>query len=262
MNRRVMHRPMFRKGGSANEGITSGLAPRQGYSGMAGSNWVKQVLPTEEEITTLQKMYGKRPRSTNLNDFLINFGLNLASQTPGANIFQTAAAAAKEPFQIMQAKKAQDEQLQSEREFQIKLKSLDRSDAEEVAKLMSETEGNEFFGNYEGALNKVLDARMKDASPFLKERNPIRAAKDQLIDDNIPATIAEFAAPYQAKIVQIIEDNPDVPFDISQPYAYKGRSKYADGAVYIEPVKGKVKRYDAKTKQFIDITDTVKLPSL
>ena len=31
MNRRVMHRPMFRKGGSANEGITSGLAPRQGY---------------------------------------------------------------------------------------------------------------------------------------------------------------------------------------------------------------------------------------
>ena len=30
MNRRVMHRPMFRKGGSANEGITSGL--RQGYT--------------------------------------------------------------------------------------------------------------------------------------------------------------------------------------------------------------------------------------
>ena len=33
MNRRVMHRPMFRKGGSAGEGITSGLqAPRQGYA--------------------------------------------------------------------------------------------------------------------------------------------------------------------------------------------------------------------------------------
>ena len=26
-----MRRPMFRKGGSAGEGITSGLAPRQGY---------------------------------------------------------------------------------------------------------------------------------------------------------------------------------------------------------------------------------------
>ena len=247
MKSRILKRPMFRMGGDVeNGGIMDGMRQRYKNSDPQG------VQPKRDPMLF-------RP---SMNDFLINFGLNLASQTPGANIFQTAATAAKEPFQIMQAKKAQEEQLQSEREFQIKLKSLDRSDAEEVAKLMSETEGNEFFGNYEGALNKVLDAKMKDASPFLKERNPIRAAKDQLIDDNVPATIAEFAAPYQAKIVEIIEDNPDVPFDISQPYAYKGRSKYADGAVYIEPVKGKVKRYDAKTKQFIDITDTVKLPSL
>ena len=31
---RIMKRPMFRKGGSAGEGITSGLAPRQGYAKM------------------------------------------------------------------------------------------------------------------------------------------------------------------------------------------------------------------------------------
>ena len=30
---RILSRPMFRKGGSAGEGITSGLAPRQGYQG-------------------------------------------------------------------------------------------------------------------------------------------------------------------------------------------------------------------------------------
>ena len=29
---RVLRRPMFRSGGSLGEGITSGLAPRQGYS--------------------------------------------------------------------------------------------------------------------------------------------------------------------------------------------------------------------------------------
>ena len=34
---RIMRRPMFRKGGSAGEGITSGLAPRQGYKDPAGS---------------------------------------------------------------------------------------------------------------------------------------------------------------------------------------------------------------------------------
>ena len=106
MNRRVMHRPMFRKGGSANEGITSGLAPRQGYD---AGKWVKQVLPTEEEISTLQKLYGPRPRSTNLNDFLISFGLDLASRSPQGNIFQTAAESAKEPFGKFQERKMYEE---------------------------------------------------------------------------------------------------------------------------------------------------------
>jgi len=97
-----LHRPMFRKGGSAGEGITSGLAPRQGY---ADKGWVQQVLPTEEEITKLQKLYGERPRSTNLNDFLISFGLDLASRSPQGNIFQTAAESAKEPFGRFQERK-------------------------------------------------------------------------------------------------------------------------------------------------------------
>ena len=104
-----------------NVGIMDGMRRRYAESDPKG------VQPTRDPMLF-------RP---SMNDFLINFGLNLASQTPGANIFQTAATAAKEPFQIMQAKKAQEEQLQSEREFQIKLKSLDRSDAEKVAKLMS-----------------------------------------------------------------------------------------------------------------------------
>ena len=38
---RILSRPMFRKGGSAGEGITSGLAPRQGYN-TNEDNTVKQ----------------------------------------------------------------------------------------------------------------------------------------------------------------------------------------------------------------------------
>ena len=93
---------MFRKGGSASEGITSGLAPRQGY---ADKGWVQQVLPTEKEISTLQKMYGERPRSTNLNDFLINFGLDIASRSPQGGLLSTAAMSAKEPFAQFQQRK-------------------------------------------------------------------------------------------------------------------------------------------------------------
>ena len=64
MNKRVMHRPMFRKGGSANEGITSGLAPRQGY---ANKGFVEQVMPTKEEIRImveqeLEEVYSEKQR--------------------------------------------------------------------------------------------------------------------------------------------------------------------------------------------------------
>ena len=47
---RVLRRPMFRLGGPANEGITSGLAPRQGYQGTNDasdqsvmSDWLKNA---------------------------------------------------------------------------------------------------------------------------------------------------------------------------------------------------------------------------
>jgi hypothetical protein len=188
-----------------------------------------------------------------LNDFLINFGLNLVSATPRGGLLATAAESAKEPFRAMQARKLQEEALEEEREFQKELKMMDRSEIEKQARLMSNTKGNKFFNDYEGALNEILSARLKDASPFRKERNPIAVAKDNLVNDNVPTTIAEFAAPYQANITKIIQNNKEIPFDVLQPYAYKGRTDYEDGAVYIEPVNGKLKRYDKKAKKFIDI---------
>ena len=83
-------RPMFRKGGSAEGGITSGL----GRPGYAEDGAVKE-LTTKEEL--LQGM-GAQPSKQNFNDFLINFGLNMASNAPSGNIFQTAAAQAKDPY--------------------------------------------------------------------------------------------------------------------------------------------------------------------
>ena len=97
---KFLHRPMFRKGGSANEGITSGLAPRQGYSG-------GKLAQVQDELRILDQLApAPQPRgSTALNDFLINFGLNMASASPTGNIFQTAATQAKEPFGRFQQQK-------------------------------------------------------------------------------------------------------------------------------------------------------------
>jgi len=97
---KTLSRPMFRKGGSANEGITSGLAPRQGYSG-------GKLAQVQDELRILDQLApAPQPRgSTALNDFLINFGLNMASASPTGNIFQTAATQAKEPFGRFQQQK-------------------------------------------------------------------------------------------------------------------------------------------------------------
>jgi len=93
-----LHRPMFRKGGSANEGITSGL--RQGYE-------KGKLAQVQDELRILDQLApAPQPRgSTAVNDFLINFGLNMASASPTGNIFQTAATQAKEPFGRFQQQK-------------------------------------------------------------------------------------------------------------------------------------------------------------
>ena len=104
---RIMKRPMFRKGGSAGEGITSGLAPRQGYqkAGDVNQNDLSKVNLRDanlQQIMDMSKQYGFQAPpmqpDNSLNNFKIDFGLDLIGRSPSGNIFQTAAAAAKEPF--------------------------------------------------------------------------------------------------------------------------------------------------------------------
>ena len=90
---------MFRIGGSANEGITSGLAPRQGYAeaGMAQDY--------EEKLKMLQRV--SMPPDRSRSDFMVDWGLGMVSGTPRGNILSTAAEQAKEPFQRYRTAQAQ-----------------------------------------------------------------------------------------------------------------------------------------------------------
>ena len=98
---RVLRRPMFRIGGVA-EGITSGLQPRQGYKGTDNA--------ADQRVSPLS--------NRNFNDFLISFGLDLASRPKGGNIFQQAAASAKGPFEQFQARRAAQEDRDWKREWE------------------------------------------------------------------------------------------------------------------------------------------------
>ena len=120
---RVLRRPMFRMGGST-EGITSGLdAPnvdvRQNYeragkvvpfvknpfeeNRAASMPSLKSDTPPDE----LESRYNRAmefikskqtARSSDINDFLINLGLNLVSQPSTGNIFADVGQSARAPY--------------------------------------------------------------------------------------------------------------------------------------------------------------------
>ena len=104
---RTLKRPMFRMGGSAGTGITSGLdTPRQQYQ---DAGRVQQLFDERRKMfdqTIPNQRGGFMPGS--VSSFLTNFGLNLLSETPRGNIFQTAAVAAKDPFNRFQSARAQE----------------------------------------------------------------------------------------------------------------------------------------------------------
>ena len=103
---------MFRTGGSA-EGITSGLdtpklnASRPGYQGTGNPGDQRVVDPIEERFLRSRDLIKKyqSPRPSGMRDFLIDFGLDIASRPPSGSIFSTAAAAAKDPFSRYTARK-------------------------------------------------------------------------------------------------------------------------------------------------------------
>ncbi len=102
---RVLKRPMFRRGGSADGGITSGL--RQGYAKKGSvqkveddvmlGDWLKTA--TLGDIDKLVKQRSYKPRGTNVYDFMTGMGINLLSQPAHGNIWQQGARASKEPYE-------------------------------------------------------------------------------------------------------------------------------------------------------------------
>jgi len=131
---RTLKRPMFRIGGSAGTGITSGLdQPRKQYN---------QGTPNP---------YASNFQFAGMPGFLTSFGLNLLATPPQGNIFQTAGVAAREPFNQLMTSQARARELQGEREFlrgetDRKLTAADERLEKEIAsreKIAGMTKGDE-----------------------------------------------------------------------------------------------------------------------
>ena len=107
---RILKRPMFRMGGSAGTGITSGLDQPQKMANGGRTGYQTGTNP-----------YATPLAPGTLPGFLTSFGLDLLSRPPQGNIFQTAAAAAKGPLETFQMANLRRAETEAEKAFKEKL---------------------------------------------------------------------------------------------------------------------------------------------
>ena len=162
---RTLKRPMFRIGGSAGTGITSGLdQPRKQYN--QGSNPYNM---------------GNFAPGTGAG-FLTQFGLDLLSRPPQGNLLQTAAVSAKEPFKDYQAAQFRMGEKRGERDF-----------------LRGEREAGQDFKAGEGELNRATQleiAGMRDN----KSDALYNTMLEKYITDGMQSQAAERAATFETEM--------------------------------------------------------------
>ena len=99
---RILSRPMFRKGGSANSGIMDGLVDRRGYALGTDNPWITEA---REALRT------EAPRDTSLSEMLIGGGLNVVSGAGAgegllANLAKSYKGPSEEFFKSQRARQA------------------------------------------------------------------------------------------------------------------------------------------------------------
>ena len=260
MMKRILKRPMFKMGGDVeNVGIMDGMRNRyqDPPNAPVGS-------PRDERLQRRLQMINALSPRPNLNQFLIDFGLNLASGPPRGNILSTAAAAARDPFQRFMA----GQQAADKTRAALAIDALtddDRLAIERQAELMANNPKSQYFNDKQGALDALFSAKLAGGDEFRKIENPdvtaLRVAKEEYRMSDIAANQA---VPYIKNITKIVSalDKKQLPIDEKNPFKFTGRKKYKNGAVYIDARNNKVVRYDKGQNTFTDISDQVDLSEI
>ena len=116
---RILKRPMFRSGGSTNEGIMHGLKDRKGFEhGTDPYDYEAEARKKYEAIPM--------PRDNALNDLLISGGLNLLSgKASGSGTLSNVASSFSDPAKQYAQSKAAANQSRYNRDLTITQKALE-----------------------------------------------------------------------------------------------------------------------------------------
>ena len=275
---RVLRRPMFRLGGNTDQGIMSGVAPRQGY---ANGDLIRGA---QERKKVLSEMIG-RPSDRSASDFWVDWGLGMVSGTPRGNIFATAAEQAKEPLQRFRETKAAEKGFQ--RQLGMVAAEAEMSHQDKMA-LMTEEQKNEMAQIALKNMNKDERIMMEKRAAVLAEhlnipfeealrmevfrktedpKNTRRRLIEERRSDYTSGTfpdsypIADAKATFDIDRANIVSRNPDLEFDPIDPFIdVEGKRKeYTPGSIYFNPADGRYYRYDGvdADPKFVDISDTI-----
>ena len=162
---RILKRPMFRIGGSAGTGITSGLDQPQKMANGGRTGYQQGSMPNFQ--------FGGMP------GFLTQFGLNLLATPPQGNIFQTAATAAKDPFNMLQAQQTAALKTASDRKFARELAQEERDFERELQKEKLDVEREKIAKIGGGDLLKRIESAKQNYGG-----NEIKAAREIDFYDN------------------------------------------------------------------------------
>ena len=227
----ILNRPLFRRGGSANEGIMHGLVDRRGYD-VAG------------RVGEAMEAFGKisRPRDTSLSEMLVGGGLNLMSgQGAGSGLMANVAQSFKGPSEAYFKKAGERRGYQSELELAATKMGLEQDWAERLAK--AKAAGT-------GTLQKDYST---DRKYFELVKAYTEAPKDRYsktITNIYPHGMAEFGSRIQDNAYKTEEGaafmqdmNGIVPHQIKGGAAEWDYSKMDAGAYYYHPgIKSFVQR--------------------
>jgi len=220
MRNRTLMRPMFRIGGSAGTGITSGLdRPEYQRGGGADARFFIQRPMTSPAPAADRKPTGIGMGT--LPGFLTGLGLNLASARPTGNIFSTIAGAAKEPFETFQQAKfaeAQEErEFERERELQM-LKNLDEDSRSAIMKQAEEGFEAGLYSSVNEGVRRLLQTKEFGVADRPGERRQdkiddlVKVALNQPGVDPMEEPIIRNQITVQQDYKTLEENNPNVDF--------------------------------------------------
>ena len=229
MFNRTLNRPMFRRGGKAEGGITSGLK-RQGYDGTDGKqNVIKNDF---EKVTTQRDLINElSPRYNNMgSDFFMGLGANILAAPGGQPILQTIGTAAKEPLNLMMKQNMAN--TQGDRDLALAMwKNMDEDTKTRMMKDAQYLVDQGVFPNIQEALKSEIYSKQK--SPAARKDARIKELENIIISKDVGGSLTEVAQDIANHIYNIQTGVYDGAVDQNgNPLSFaKQKSYFKDGDV-------------------------------